>query len=155
MEELVHAAAAGDSRIRVLGHRGDSELDELYRSADALVITSHYEVWGLVVNEALAYGLPVIATDQVGAAPDLIDDGVNGRIVTAGSVSALADAMRDLESWDHDRVERCAARCREKLAERSLERVTQATMDACELAVEHRRGRTKTRRRATSAGSEH
>jgi Glycosyl transferases group 1 len=48
-----------------------------------------YDVWGLVVNEAQEYGLPVITTDQVGAAADLIDPGVTGLIVPAGSVDAL------------------------------------------------------------------
>ena len=48
-----------------------------------LVVPSLYEPWGLVAHEGLASGLPVIATDQVGAADDLIEPGLNGDVVAA------------------------------------------------------------------------
>ena len=59
-----------------------------------LIVPSLYEAWGLVVHEGLAYGLPVAVTDQVGAGDDLIDPGVNGYVVPAGSAEGLAHAMR-------------------------------------------------------------
>lgn len=79
--------------VRLVGFQDTSRLIELYALADALVVPSRDEPWGVVVNEALAAGCPVIATDAVGAAEDLIRDGVDGRIVAVGDVAALAEAM--------------------------------------------------------------
>jgi glycosyltransferase involved in cell wall biosynthesis len=80
--------------VQLLGRREGTQLAEVYRQADILVVPSVREVWGLVVNEALAHGLYVIATDQVGAAFDLLD-GQSGQMVPAGRVQALATAMID------------------------------------------------------------
>lgn len=64
-----------------------------YHSADLLVLPSDYEPWALVVQEALAAGLPVIASDVVGAAHELVADGKNGRIFPAGNREVLVDAL--------------------------------------------------------------
>ncbi len=75
------------------------ELRNLYAACDVLVVPSiatrtFREPWGLVVNEAMNRGLPVIATDAVGAvAGGLVRDGHNGCVVPAGDSAALADAM--------------------------------------------------------------
>lgn len=83
----------GRPRIHELGFRPRAELIELFALADACVVPSRAETWGVVVNEALACGCPVIATDAVGATVDLVRDGVDGRIVPAGDVGALAEAL--------------------------------------------------------------
>ncbi len=80
-------------RVHSLGFRDRDELIELYALADSCVVPSRDEPWGVVVNEALACGCPVIASDAVGAARDLVRDGVDGRIVRAGDPAALADAL--------------------------------------------------------------
>jgi glycosyltransferase involved in cell wall biosynthesis len=132
-------AAAADRRIRLFGHLEGEQLAAVYQQATALVLASHYEVWGLVVNEALAYELPVIATDQVGAGDDLIDAGINGLIVPAGSSKALAGAMGEVAAWTPEQRERSAKRSREKLKAWSLDRAVGAFVHACSLALEHRR----------------
>jgi glycosyltransferase involved in cell wall biosynthesis len=77
-------------------------LRDAYAAGDALVVPSiatrtFREPWGLVVNEAMNRGLPVIASDAVGAAAGgLVQDGHNGIIVAAGDEGALADAIRRL-----------------------------------------------------------
>jgi glycosyltransferase involved in cell wall biosynthesis len=76
----------------VLGSLPRSELYRLYRESSVLVFPSICDGFGMVVTEALAHGLPVITTDQVGAA-DLIVDGVNGWIVRAGDAEALRERM--------------------------------------------------------------
>ena len=81
-----------DSRITFVGSRTYQELGEDFRDSDVLVLPSAGEPWGLVVNEALGYGLRVIASDQVGAAYDLLDDS-NGEIYPMGDVQALASAL--------------------------------------------------------------
>jgi glycosyltransferase involved in cell wall biosynthesis len=87
-------ALAATKRVRLVGFQETQRLIELYALADAFVLPSLDEPWGVVVNEALACSCPVITTDAVGAADDLVADGVNGRVVAAGDVAALAAALR-------------------------------------------------------------
>jgi len=62
--------------------------------ADVLILPSSFEPWGLVCNEAMCFGLPVIVSDRVGAAADLVRDGVNGFTYPFGDVEALADRLQ-------------------------------------------------------------
>ena len=139
LRPLVESAAAQNSRIRFLGYVEGDELADVYRQADALVVPSIYEPWGLVVHEGLAYGLPVITTDQVGAADDLIDSGTNGYIVPAGSSEPLADAMRAVAGWTTGEWTRSVARSEETLVMCSIEKGAEGFIRGCTLAVEHRR----------------
>lgn len=84
--------AKDDPRITFVGSRTYRELGEDFQQADVLVLPSAGEPWGLVVNEALGYGLRVIASDQVGAAYDLLDDS-NGEIYPMGDIQALTSAL--------------------------------------------------------------
>jgi glycosyltransferase involved in cell wall biosynthesis len=90
--------------VRVLGRVERAELPQLYAAADALVLPSirtatFLEPWGLVVNEAMHQGTPVIASDAVGAAAGgLVRDGRNGLIAPAGDAQALATRIRTLAS---------------------------------------------------------
>ncbi len=69
------------------------ELKYYYQCADVFAFPTRYDIWGLVVNEALANGLPVVTTTQCVAGKELIQDGANGRLVEAGNASQLADAI--------------------------------------------------------------
>jgi glycosyltransferase involved in cell wall biosynthesis len=69
-----------------------------YAEADVFVLPSLSEPWGMVLNEAAAAGLPLVATDAAGAAHELIDEGQNGFMVPAGDEGALAGALRRLAS---------------------------------------------------------
>jgi glycosyltransferase involved in cell wall biosynthesis len=88
--------AIGLDTVRFLGFRNQQELPLLYAMADLLVLPSIREPWGLVVNEAMAAGCAILASDRVGAAKDLVRDGVNGAVFPAGSVPALAEALERL-----------------------------------------------------------
>ena len=76
------------------GFRNQTELGRFYKAADLLVLPSFSETWGLVVNEALFYGLPCVVTDRVGSAPDLVRPGFNGEICQARSADSLAAALQ-------------------------------------------------------------
>jgi glycosyltransferase involved in cell wall biosynthesis len=88
-------------RVTFTGFIDDQPLlGALYRQCDALVLPSDYEPWALVINEALAAGLAVVASDVVGAAVDLVGDGVNGRIFRHGEVDHLAECLLDVTDLD-------------------------------------------------------
>lgn len=87
------AAATGFGSIRFCGFRNQSELPRFFDLATVFVLPSRHEPWGLIVNEVMNAARPAIVTDDVGCAPDLIEDGVNGCIVPVGDVGALARAL--------------------------------------------------------------
>ena len=66
------------------------------RLADVFALLSRHEPWGVVVNEAAACGLPLVVSDRVGAAFDLVVDGLNGVLVPADDPGAAGDAIRAL-----------------------------------------------------------
>jgi glycosyltransferase involved in cell wall biosynthesis len=83
-------SAAG--RIWLLGRLEGEALAQAYLNGDVLVVPSHREVWGLVVNEALAAGLYVIASNRVGSTRDLLDE-ASGVVIDADDQRQLASAM--------------------------------------------------------------
>ena len=82
-------------RVEFLGFKSWDELPELYATADVLCVPSRYDGWGLVVPEGLASGLPVIATDRMGAALEFVREGSNGWLIAAGDEDAILGAMRE------------------------------------------------------------
>jgi glycosyltransferase involved in cell wall biosynthesis len=83
-------------RVVWTGFLENSELVAAYHAADVLVLPSDFEPWALVIQEAMAAGLAVVASDVVGAARELVEDKVSGRIFPAGDVEALRQAMLDV-----------------------------------------------------------
>ena len=76
-----------------------SQLGRIYAVADCLVLPSDWgETWGLVVNEALATGLPCVVSDRVGAAPDLVVPGASGDIFRMADIAGLAAALERLRA---------------------------------------------------------
>ena len=84
-----------DGRVRFLGALNRDGVLTLFRAADASLLTSSWENFPHTVVEALAVGTPVIAT-AVGGVPELVRDGENGLLVSAGDRDALAAAVRRL-----------------------------------------------------------
>ncbi len=85
---------------------------ELYVAADVFALLSEREPWAVVVNEAAACGLPLVLSDRVGAAHDLLRDGENGALVPAGDVAAASSALRELAA-DETHRQAQGARSRE------------------------------------------
>ena len=102
-------------RMVFAGARRPLELPAIWAAADLFVLPSLHEPWGVVVNEAMAAGLPVVLSDRVGAAPDLLVEGETGRGFCAGDADALAAALIDLASSAESR-ERMGAEARRRVA---------------------------------------
>ena len=109
---LRHLADELGVQLVLAGDRPWERIVEAYVAADVFALLSEREPWAVVVNEAAACGLPLILSDRVGAAPDLLRDGENGRLVEAGDVAAAADALRGL-AQDPDERRRMGERSRE------------------------------------------
>ncbi|OGW92186.1 MAG: hypothetical protein A3D28_06180 [Omnitrophica bacterium RIFCSPHIGHO2_02_FULL_63_14] len=81
--------------VTFTGFLNQSCMPGVYATADALVLPSEArETWGLVVNEAMACGVPAVVSDEAGCVPDLIREGETGFSYACGDVAALAAAMR-------------------------------------------------------------
>lgn len=94
MRGVTESATRAYPAVEYLGRLSGNALLHAYSRADVFVLPSRVEPWGLVINEAMAAGLPVIATDRVGCVDDLVRDGENGRIVPSACPLRLAEAMR-------------------------------------------------------------
>jgi glycosyltransferase involved in cell wall biosynthesis len=111
--------ADGD-RIRFAGPLTGTDLDGAYAAADLLVLASHAETYGMVVTEALARGIPVLATD-VGGLPEALghapDGSRPGLLVRPGDPAALAAALRRwlTDAGLRDRLRRSALGRRDTL----------------------------------------
>ncbi len=112
LEALAHEL---DVRLLLPGALPHERLPELYVAADVFALPSLHEPWGVVVNEAAACGLPLVLSDRVGAAPDLLEDGVNGALVRAGDIGALAAALRRFADDPAARIAAASA-SRERMA---------------------------------------
>jgi glycosyltransferase involved in cell wall biosynthesis len=121
--------------LKLVGFLNQTELGEAYAIADCLVLPSDYpETWGLVVNEALATGLPCIVSDAVGCAPDMIRDGESGYVYPLGNVEALAAAFAKVR-WRKAEGHDWRPHCRHVVAEFSYEAMTAGLVRACRSVI--------------------
>jgi glycosyltransferase involved in cell wall biosynthesis len=95
-ELAMRAGRTAPGKVLFPGFAQRHDLAAYYALSDALVFPTHTDPWGLVVNEAMACGIPVICSDAAGCAPDLVVDHQNGIRVDAGNVEQLSDAMDEM-----------------------------------------------------------
>ena len=97
LEPELRGQAEEMPNVRFAPFQNQSQMPRTYAAANLFVLPSHGhgETWGLAVNEALCLGRPVIVSDHVGCAADLVEPGRNGLIFPAGNIDALVAALRD------------------------------------------------------------
>lgn len=116
------------------GDRSWERVVEAYVAADLFCLLSAHEPWGVVVNEAAVCALPLVLSDRVGAAYDLLREGENGRLVPAGDVEAAAAALAEL-ARDPELRRRWGARSRQIVASWRYEDSVESLVAACREAV--------------------
>ena len=79
----------GLDNVHFIGFKSKQELQEYYAAADLFVLMTREDIWGLVINEAMAFSLPVITTDKCIAGLEMVKDDKNGYIVTSEDVEGL------------------------------------------------------------------
>ncbi len=111
-----------ESSVRFLGFMNQSEVPLVYKSADLLVLPSLHEPWGLVVNEAMNFGVPALVSDRVGCAADLVLPGTSGAVFRHDSTEELAEALSSLLSRPNELRD---------LGDGALERINRWGFDEC------------------------
>lgn len=116
------AAAIRPGQVLIADFTQREQLPSYYSLAEIVVFPTHTDTWGMVVNEAMACALPVIATSVAGCTADLVQDQWNGFVVRSGDIVQLAKTM--------DRLARDAV-LRSRMGEHSRERIAHYTPEAC------------------------
>ena len=96
LQPALQSAAAKDNRILLMDFQNQQQMPAIYRVADVFVLPSKGpgETWGLALNEAMACGRPVIATNKTGGAIDLVENGVNGLILDLKNNASLEELIQ-------------------------------------------------------------
>jgi glycosyltransferase involved in cell wall biosynthesis len=115
-------ARGGMRNAFLLGFKNQTELPEVYAISDILVLPSMREPWGLVANEAMACGLPVVVSNMTGAGGDIVIDGYNGFVYPAGDTDELTRVVRKLV---------VDSPLREEMGKRSLEMIRRRGYTEC------------------------
>ncbi len=124
------AQALGTKRVVRTGFLNQTELPRAYAAADIFVLPSRSEPWGLVVNEAMNFGLPVVVSDGVGCAEDLVEHGANGFVFAHDDTESLAEALRILVR-DGDLRASFGARSRQVVKRYNIARCASGIVEAC------------------------
>ena len=131
---------AGEPGVSFRGFVPDGELARYYAAADVFAFPTRSDPWGLVLNEALAAGLPVVVSRAAGAAQDLVDECGNGHLHDAGHPAGIATAILRILS-DPTAPERMGRRSREIIEAHSPQRMADGMAEAILLACGRPRAR--------------
>lgn len=126
------ACSLAPERIFIQNHVPQQELPKYYALADVFCLPSLYDTFGVVIDEAMSCGLPVVTTTRVGAVADLVRDGVNGRVVAPGDAAGLSEALAQILDDDALR-ERMGICARERMASWSVDTAAEALLQCIEL----------------------
>jgi glycosyltransferase involved in cell wall biosynthesis len=116
--------------VEFLGTKTPEDIGRLLMSSTAMVLPSHREPWGLVVNEALSYGCPVVVSNICGCVPELVREGVTGYSYPFGDIPALCEAMIAAAELSSDRLS-VAKRCMDLIGQYTPERAASEILNGC------------------------
>jgi len=125
-------------QVHFLGFQDWNQLPRFYAAVDLFVLPSRREPWGMVVNEAMASGLAVVATGRVGAAEDLIREGESGFVVPENDAPALASAI-DRACQSVDRLHAMGAIAQQLVESRSFQTTLDGFHQALSSCQQHRK----------------
>lgn len=122
-------------RVFPFGFQPQTELPRFYGTADALVLPSRYEPWGLVVNEAMASGLPVLLSKSTGCLPDLLEEGSNGFSFDENSVASVTACLKRFSRASDQEVIGMGARSAQLISSWSFDNALAGIYRALEFAT--------------------
>ena len=106
---------------------GKNDLERYYKAADVFVFPTRYDIWGLVINEAMAYGLPVITTSMCNAGLELIENEENGYIVPVDDTEAMSEKIKVIV--EKNNIYEMGLKSIEKIKEYTLEAMVDRHME--------------------------
>ena len=131
----VKAAPAQQQAVHFYGFRQVEENPVFYAFSSGFVLPSSYEEWGLVVNEAMACGIPVLVSRTAGCSEDLVSEGRNGFLFDPGSIQELQNGLQTLAS-EPALVERMGRASQARIERWGCEQFAQGAMSAWESALQ-------------------
>ena len=115
-----------EGNIRHVGYQANDRIPELFATHDFLILPSLSEPWGLVIEESLSCGTPVVVSEACGAS-ELVADGVNGLLLDATQLETAAAQLRGITVDDHQRMQ---AHCGRAAIDAKDEGQVQSYLDA-------------------------
>ena len=122
-EYLRLSSELGITNVEFVGFMKKEQLVKYYKASDMFVLPTREDIWGLVINEAMAYGLPGITTEKCVAGLELVENGVHGYIVPVADHEMLAGSMNQLLGEDYSAM---GVNALEKIRPYTLENMAQA-----------------------------
>ncbi|MED4689082.1 glycosyltransferase family 4 protein [Peribacillus frigoritolerans] len=114
------------SNVHFIDFKSKKELKDYYMASDLFVLPTREDVWGLVINEAMSYGLPVITTDKCVAGVELIKNSENGYIVPVNDTGMLEKRLNEI--LENDMIA-------ERMSRKNLDDIKEYTIE--KMALEH------------------
>ena len=140
--DLLQLAKSYLDKIHFVGFKNQSELPTFYATANALVLPSDgEETWGLVVNEAMACGIPAIVSDAAGCSVNMIDDKQTGLSFPLGDIETFSDKLKELVNICHQQKELVAKALVEKMALHSIKQASNGLQKALDDLVSNKQHR--------------
>ncbi len=113
------------TNVHFIGFKKKDDLAYYYAASDVFILLTRSDVWGLVINEAMSFGLPVITTDKCGAGISLIENGYNGYIVPAGDIESAEKAISEMFS-NPQKMVKMGVLSRERISKYTIENMVEA-----------------------------
>ena len=124
--------------VHFAGFKNQTELPCYYAIADIFVLPSGAgETWGLAVNEAMCFSLPIVVSSMVGCGPDLVKEGINGYIFPMGNIKRLTLYLKDL-TGDKEKRKLFGHKSGELIQAYSYEKDIKGMLQAFALSSPHR-----------------
>lgn len=123
------------SAVTVMPFVQMSQLLDIYRNSHSLILASLKDTWGLVVNEAIASGIPVLVSNKCGCVPDLVENRVTGYTFPVGKPSALSECLFEVEALDSKSKQTMIEKAKLRLNDFSPQSFAHGLEQACEAAI--------------------
>ncbi len=132
LENELRSQAANHPSVYFAPFQNQSQMPRTYAIADLVILPSYgsWETWGLAINEAMCLSRPVIVSNHVGCAQDLVHPNRNGLVFTAGNISALAHCLQQAFS-KREQLPKWGEESRKIITNYSYIQATQGLIDAC------------------------
>jgi len=126
-------------KIHFLPFQSQEQLRELYQRASFFIMPSAAEQWGLVVNEAMASGCPIVISHQCGCAKTLVQNNINGFYFDAKDAKDLNNVFEKINKMSANEINDMRVASKNIIRDWGLERFTQGAVDAINYSLNHKR----------------